>query len=676
MLALAAGGAFLLLRPHGGSPFGGRSGAHITVGLRSKPSSLDIRTNGERAVEQALIDNVYQTLLTMDSERAISANVAARWSESTDGLRYSFHLREGATFADGSPLNASAVVASLQRTIQGKQVGSDDLELAPSVETAGELAKIDGVQVSDGISTRKTLVAFNNAGSSPFSDEQVRQFTRFAIDVENPDETTVVITLHEPNPRLLEALAGRAGVIVNPNAHDADFAHASYGSGPFTVSSFTGNTIELARNEHYWQDKPELVIVNPNAHDADFAHASYGSGPFTVSSFTGNTIELARNEHYWQDKPELARVTLRYMPSDEALVGGMRDGSLDVALPQGAQAASELAKIDGVQVSDGISTRKTLVAFNNAGSSPFSDEQVRQFTRFAIDAAQIARTQPDAKAQLSGPISQLQPGYEDLNALFPFDLERAQSMRWYFAAGYFTPFTLLADEAHHDLAQRIVDEMAAIPMPVTLEVVDSATLASRVEAGDYVCALIEMDDPHDYTRFVDGSAMFGYQNGTLEVVDSATLASRVEAGDYVCALIEMDDPHDYTRFVDGSAMFGYQNGAAQEQYAKALAQTDFASYREQLRAFDRIVSQDAASAWLYTGKDHIAARQNLHVPQALAQTDFASYREQLRAFDRIVSQDAASAWLYTGKDHIAARQNLHVPRPNLIAWRLPLYQIA
>ena len=42
VLALAAGGAFLLLRPHGGSPFGGRSGAHITVGLRSKPSSLDL----------------------------------------------------------------------------------------------------------------------------------------------------------------------------------------------------------------------------------------------------------------------------------------------------------------------------------------------------------------------------------------------------------------------------------------------------------------------------------------------------------------------------------------------------------------------------------------------------------------------------------------------------------
>ena len=50
VLALAAGGAFLLLRPHGGSPFGGRPGAHITVGLRDKPTSLDICTNSERAV--------------------------------------------------------------------------------------------------------------------------------------------------------------------------------------------------------------------------------------------------------------------------------------------------------------------------------------------------------------------------------------------------------------------------------------------------------------------------------------------------------------------------------------------------------------------------------------------------------------------------------------------------
>ena len=85
----------------------------------------------------------------------------------------------------------------------------------------------------------------------------------------------------------------------------------------------------------------------------------------------------------------------------------------------------------------------------------------------------------------------------------------------------------------------------------------------------------------------------------------------MQSGDYTCALIEMDDPHDYTRFVDGSAMFGYVNGSVQQQYRNALEQTDFKDYREQLRQFDRMVSEDAASAWLYTGKDYVAAQNDV-----------------------------------------------------------------
>ena len=64
------------------------------------------------------------------------------------------------------------------------------------------------------------------------------------------------------------------------------------------------------------------------------------------------------------------------------------------------------------------------------------------------------------------------------------------------------------------------------------------------------------------------------------------------------------------------------DGAAQEQYRKALAQTDFKSYQEQLREFDRIVSENAASAWLYTGKDYVAAQKSVHVPSA----DLVSWR--------------------------------------------------
>ena len=54
-----------------------------------------------------------------------------------------------------------------------------------------------------------------------------------------------------------------------------------------------------------------------------------------------------------------------------------------------------------------------------------------------------------------------------------------------------------------------------------------------------------------------------------------------------------------------------EQAAPQIEYRKALEQTDFKDYREQLREFDRLVSDDAASAWLYTGKDYVAAQNDV-----------------------------------------------------------------
>ncbi|MUH60106.1 ABC transporter substrate-binding protein [Bifidobacterium canis] len=478
VLATAAGAGWAFLRNDGGFIEELRGGKNYSVGLLNEPTSIDVRTNSERAVEQALVGNVYQTLVTFNSERAISANIAARWTQSTDGLRYTFQLRDGVTFSDGTALTANSVVASLQQTISNNYVGASDLTNISKVENVGDSA--------------------------------------------------VAITLSAPNPRLLETLAGRAG-----------------------------------------------IIYNTNAANADFTKHSYGSGPFEVSSVSKGEIKLTRNEHYWQSKPSAASVTLKYFTDESKMASELENGDLDVALPKSSNIAQQLGKSQSLTVTDGYSTRKTLLAFNNKQESPFSDEQVRKFTRYAINAADIAKNTADAKAQLSGPISQLQPGYTDLNSLFPFDLNKATYMRNYFYADYFKQFTLLTDDAHKQLGQTLVDQISAIPMPISLEVVDSATLAKRVDAGDYTCALIDMDDPHDYTRFVDGSAMFGY--------------------------------------VDG---------AAQEQYRKALAQTDFKSYQEQLREFDRIVSENAASAWLYTGKDYVAAQKSVHVPSA----DLVSWR--------------------------------------------------
>ncbi|TIT98984.1 MAG: ABC transporter substrate-binding protein, partial [Mesorhizobium sp.] len=86
-------------------------------------------------------------------------------------------------------------------------------------------------------------------------------------DMRAPDDSTVVLTLSDPQPWFLDALASPWGPkIISPTAlaeHDnGDFAttwlneHA-IGTGPFKLSEFKrGQRYELERNDDYWGDKP------------------------------------------------------------------------------------------------------------------------------------------------------------------------------------------------------------------------------------------------------------------------------------------------------------------------------------------------------------------------------------------------------------------------------------
>ena len=72
--------------------------------------------------------------------------------------------------------------------------------------------------------------------------------------VDNPDAHTLVITLSKPNPRLLRALSGRAGIVYDEES-DNDYAKTAIGSGPFTVARASKSEIVLQRNDSYWGTK-------------------------------------------------------------------------------------------------------------------------------------------------------------------------------------------------------------------------------------------------------------------------------------------------------------------------------------------------------------------------------------------------------------------------------------
>ncbi|MBW3078945.1 ABC transporter substrate-binding protein [Bifidobacterium simiiventris] len=337
--------------------------------------------------------------------------------------------------------------------------------------------------------------------------------------VDNPNSGKVVITLSKPDPTLLRSLSGRAGIVYDQQAA-TDYATAALGSGPFTVAKF---------------DK-------------------------------GSSITLASNGGYWGDPSSAGTVTLKYYTDENTMVTDLKNGTLNMALPTSTSETGALADDKNFTVTTGLSSAKVMIAFNNDGNSIFSDQQARQMVRYAVDAKSIAASQADSAGELGGPISQLEPGYEDLTGLFPFDQSKAAGMIAYFAGGtaYFGTIDFVVPQTYADLGNTIADQLRSLGLDVNVETVDDATATERINDGQYEMALAVANGEHD-------AAAFGTD----------------------------------------SNVYRYTNGSAQDAYANAMAATNDKDYQDRLRTFANIVSQDAAGDWLYTRKTVVAAASSV-----------------------------------------------------------------
>ncbi|WP_423917808.1 ABC transporter substrate-binding protein [Frigoribacterium sp. 2-23] len=188
------------------------AGATVTVGLVLEPTDLDIRKTSGIALDQVLIDNVYQGLVGRTQDNDIVDVLASSHTVSADGLTYTFTLHDGVTFSDGAALTAQDVVWSLQQVKDGEGVpGHDDLA---AVQT-----------------------------------------------ISSPDASTVVLTLSQPDSALLFGLTGRAGLVLEQAATN-DRATTAIGTGPFTLTSWKqGDNLQLTRNDSYWGDKAKVGKV-------------------------------------------------------------------------------------------------------------------------------------------------------------------------------------------------------------------------------------------------------------------------------------------------------------------------------------------------------------------------------------------------------------------------------
>ena len=183
-----------------------QTGGVLRVGMQTDPVGLDPHITNATA-SRNMLENVYDTLVMFDSSLQIVPGLAESWTASDDGLTWTFTLRDGVTFHDGTPLTATDVKFSIQRIT--------DPDIA-----------------------------------SPRADD-------FAVveSIETPDESTVVMNLSEPFSPLLSKLAATLNVIVSEDAvaEFGDLQENVVGTGPFRFVEYLPQTrMVLERNDDFW----------------------------------------------------------------------------------------------------------------------------------------------------------------------------------------------------------------------------------------------------------------------------------------------------------------------------------------------------------------------------------------------------------------------------------------
>jgi len=286
----------------------------LVVGQIAEPKSLDPST--VTAVNDfRIVMNIYDGLVRYtDGKLEVEPALAKSWDISSDGTVYTFNLRSGIKFHDGSDFNADAVKFNFDRMLNKDH-------------------------------------PYHNTGPFPLS------FFFSAIkSVDVVNANTVKFTLNEPYAPFLSNLAYPTGLIVSPagvKKHGKDFGRNPSGTGAFKFNEWKSNErVVVDKNSGYWDGKAgtDAVVFRPIT-DANTRVAEMLSGgidmmvevpPASLSKFGGSKFSIVEQAgpHVWflilnaKEGPfanKKVRQAANYAINKQAIVNDVLEGTAAIA---------------------------------------------------------------------------------------------------------------------------------------------------------------------------------------------------------------------------------------------------------------------------------------------------------------------------------------------------------
>lgn len=452
-----------------------------------EPDSLDPAVDYE-TYGGMIIENVYETLVWYKGESVnqLEGLLAESWSISHDELTYTFKLRRGVRFHDGSPFNATAVKYSLDRAILTNDPDGPAWIIAQAIRGGPRYLRASTWAVTNETEVR----AYLDAGG-----------------IQVIDDYTVRISLERPYAPFIYCLAFQVAAIVSPTYVEA---HGGVKPG--------------FRNE--WIS----------------SHAS-GTGPFRLVEWTPKQrVVLDRNMGYWRQPAqfravvvervdEVATRELNLFVGDADVVFIPTTNAFDVIDREAWLSAKQVKPLRlGVAVLANLPTLTIMQLQMNLNQPPFNNRDFRYGVSYAFDYQTFIDGVVNGFGfQGIGPIPKGLLGYDETLFQFRYDPEKAKE---YFAkAGWKGKFTVYYN-AGNEIRKRgsllLKDGIEALGVGINVEVqeLDWPTFLARIRKAELPIFFVgwspDYADPDNYVIPYGHSMLgtfakrVGYKNASLD----------------------------------------------------------------------------------------------------------------------------------------------------------------
>jgi oligopeptide transport system substrate-binding protein len=217
------------------------------------------------------IDLVFTGLVQLNNNLQVAPQLASSWSESSDGLTYTFHLRPNLKFSDGTPLTSADVAYSINRA------------LTPAEKSTVGPAYLNLIKDSDKLNSGKISTIIGDS-------------------LLTPDANTIIIKTKKKAAYFLDALTYSCSYVVEKSLIDkygtnwTDHLEQGGGDGPFKVQSYThGSQIVFVPNPYYYGPHPQLQkVVYPFYKQSDTAYRAYQVGQVDEATVPSSDVAQAK----------------------------------------------------------------------------------------------------------------------------------------------------------------------------------------------------------------------------------------------------------------------------------------------------------------------------------------------------------------------------------------------